>query len=146
MQIFCILMIRLLKSYVKIKLIQMALYDHRSILVLYLHVLITAMEKVVKPRPYQIYPQKTGSCFWSVNYTRSKIPFLCSGNKPQIFKYPPTWVNAFHWHIHNKFCLSKNGFVRQYCISLEKENYNDIGRPLDFRQDSDFRITTLLQR
>ena len=51
--------------------------------------MISATEKVIKPRPYRIYLQKTGSCFWSVNYTRSKIPFLCSGNKLQIFKYPP---------------------------------------------------------
>ena len=51
--------------------------------------MIPATEKVIKPRPYRIYRQKTGSCFWSVNYTRSKIPFLCSGNKLQIFKYPP---------------------------------------------------------
>ena len=45
--------------------------------------------KKIKPRPYRIYLQKTGSCFWSVNYARSKIHFLCSGNKLQIFKYPP---------------------------------------------------------
>ena len=31
-------------------------------------------------------------------------------------------------------------------MSLEKENYNDIGTPLDFRQENDFRIPTLLQR
>ena len=24
--------------------------------------------------------------------------------------------------------------ARQYCISLEKENYNDIGTPVEFRQ------------
>ena len=42
----------------------------------------------MKPRPYRIYLQKTGSCFWSVNYTTSKILFLCSGNELQIFKYP----------------------------------------------------------
>ena len=47
------------------------------------------MEKVIKPRPYRIYCQKTGSCFWSVNYIRSKIPFLCSRNKLQFFKYSP---------------------------------------------------------
>ena len=51
--------------------------------------MISTTEKVIQPRPYWIYRQKTGSCFWSVNYTRSKIPFLCSGNQLQIFKYPP---------------------------------------------------------
>ena len=51
--------------------------------------MIPATEKVIKLRPYRIHCQKIGSCFWSVNYTRSKIPFLCSGNKLQIFKYPP---------------------------------------------------------
>ena len=91
MQIFCILTIRFLKSYVKIKLkwIQMVLYDHRSIEVLDPRVLIPATENVVKPQPYRIHSQKTESCFWSVNYIRSKITFLCSGNKLQIFKYPP---------------------------------------------------------
>ena len=38
--------------------------------------------------------------------------------------------------------------MKQYCISLEKENYNnnDIETPLDFCQENDFRITTLLHR
>ena len=104
-----------------------------------------ATEKVIKPRPYRIYRQKTGSCFWSVNYTRSKIPFLCSGNKVQIFKYPPFERMLCIWHIHNKFCLSKNRIARQYCISLEKENYNDIGTHLDF-QNHDVAATLLLGR
>ena len=42
--------------------------------------------------------------------------------------------------------MSKNGIAGQYCISSEKENYNDIGTSLDFREENDFRITTLLQR
>ena len=42
-----------------------------------------------------------------------------------------------------KFCLSKNGIARQHGISLEKENYNDIGTALDFRQEKDTRVTTL---
>ena len=29
---------------------------------------------------------------------------------------------------------------------LWKKNYNNIGTPLDFCQENDFRITTLLQR
>ena len=33
----------------------------------------------------------------------------------------------------------------QYCICLEKENYN-IGKPLEFRQENDMRITFFLQR
>ena len=36
--------------------------------------------------------------------------------------------------------------ARQYYISLEKENYNDIGTPLEFLQENNIRITTLLQR
>ena len=48
--------------------------------------------------------------------------------------------------MQNKFCLSKIGMARQYCISLEKENYNDIGKPLEFRQENDIRVMTLLQR
>ena len=59
--------------------------------------------KVIEPRPCWIYCQKTGSCFWSVNYTRSKIPFLCSGNKLQVFKYPP--------------------FERMLCIDLYRINF-----------------------
>ena len=48
----------------------------------------------------------------------------------------------FALYIQNKFCLSKNGIARQYWISLEKENDNDIGTHLDFRQEGDIRITT----
>ena len=29
---------------------------------------------------------------------------------------------------------------------MGKQNYNDIGAPLDFRRENDFKITTLLQR
>ena len=35
----------------------------------------------------------------------------------------------------------KNGIARQCCISLEKENYNDIRTPLDFRQENDVAAT-----
>ena len=135
MQIFCILTKRFLKSYAKIKLIwiQIVLYDHRRIQVLYPRVLIPTTEKVIQPRPHRIYRQKTRNSFWSVNYTRSKISFLCSGNKLQIFKYPP---------FEQTLCIRKN----RKCISFEKENYNDIGTHLDFRQEYDIRITTLLQR
>ena len=45
-----------------------------------------------------------------------------------------------------KFCLSQNGIAREYGISLEKENYNDIGTALDFLQEKDIRVTTLQQR
>ena len=55
-------------------------------------VLNSATGKVIKPRPYRVYRQKTASCFWSVNYTRSKISFLCSGKKLQLFRYLP-----FEW-------------------------------------------------
>ena len=123
LQIFCILTIRFLKSYVKIKLkwIQMVLYDHRSIEVLDPRVLIPATENVIKPQHYRIYSQKTDSCFWSVNYIRSKITFLCSGNKLQIFKYPPfDRTLCIDTHRIN-FVYSKNGIARQYCISLEKK-------------------------
>ena len=70
----------------------MILHDHCSIYVLYPRVLIPATQKVIKPRPYRIYRQKTGNCFWSMNYTRPKIHFLCSGNELQIFKY-----SSFDW-------------------------------------------------
>ena len=56
------------------------------------------------------------------------------------------WANTLHWHIQNKFCLWKNGIAREYYISLEKHNYNDIGTPSDFRQENHFRITTFLLR
>ena len=104
--------------------------------------MIPATQKVIKPRPYRIYRHKTGRCFWSVNYTRSKIPFLCSGIELQIFKYPP-FERTLCIDTYRINCLSKNGFARHYCIPLEKENYNDIGTPLDFRQENDIRITTL---
>ena len=40
--------------------------------------------------PTEFVARKEGALsLWSVNYTRSKIPFLCSGTKLQIFKYPP---------------------------------------------------------
>ena len=42
----------------------------------------------------------------------------------------------------SKFCLSKNGFARQYFISLEKEHYDDTRTPLDFCQN----LTSELQR
>ena len=44
------------------------------------------------------------------------------------------------------FVDQKNGIAKQYCIFLEKVNYNDIGIPLDFCQENDTRITKLLQR
>ena len=119
----------------------MVLYEHRSIYVLYPRVLIPAPDKVIKPWLYQICLQKTGSCFWSVSYTRSKNPFSLSKQWAANFQISTIWANAFFWYIQNKFSLSKNGIAKQYCISLEKENYNDIGTPLDFCQENDFRIT-----
>ena len=38
--------------------------------------------------------------------------------------------------MQNKFCLSKIGMARQYSIPLEKKNFNDIGTPLEFRQEN----------
>ena len=75
-----------------------------------------------------------------------KNPFSLFRQQAANFQISTIWANALHWHIQNKFCLSKNGIARQYCISLEKEIYNDIGRNLDFRQENNIRITTLLQR
>ena len=50
--------------------------------------------------------------------------------------------------MQNKFFLSKIGMARQYCVSLEKENYNDIGTPPEFRQENRRRkhdvVTTLV--
>ena len=60
------------------------------------------------------------------------------------FQISTIWVNALHWHMQNNFCSSKNRIARQYCISLEKQNYNDVGTPLDFCPGNDIRITTLL--
>ena len=147
LQIFFILTIRVLKSYVKIELkwIQMVLYDHRSILALHPCVLIPATEKVIKPRPYRIYRQKTGNCFWSVSYTRSKIPFLSSGNKLQIFKYPPFEQTLCIDTYRKKFVYQKMELQGNIAY-LWKKNYDDSGTHLDFRQESDIRITTLLQR
>ena len=75
-----------------------------------------------------------------------KIPFLCSDNELQIFKYPPLERTRCISKYRITFFLSKNGIARQYCISLEKENYSDIGTTLDFRQENGIRITMLLQR
>ena len=121
----------------------MVLYDHCSIQILYPRVLIPATVKVIKPRPCRIYRQKTGSSFRSANCTRSKVPFLCSGNKLQIFKYPPFEQTLCIDTYRINFFLSKNGIARQYYIPLEKEHY-DIGTHLDFCQENDISITTLL--
>ena len=48
--------------------------------------------------------------------------------------------------MQNKFRLSKIGMARQYCISLENKNYNDIGTPLEFRQDHDVAATLMSGR
>ena len=71
-----------------------------------------------------------------------KFPFSLFRQRAANFQISTIWANALHWHIQNKFCLSKNGIARQYYISLEKEHY-DIGTHLDFRQENDIRITTL---
>ena len=122
----------------------MVLHYRRSIQVFFPHDFIPTTEKEIKSRSYRIYRHKTGSCSKSVNYGRSKIPFTCSGNKLEIFKYTPIeqtiCIDAY------QFRLSKNGIAWQYCISLGKQNYNDIRTPLDFRHKNDFKITTLLQR
>ena len=78
--------------------------------------------------------------------TQVKDLFSILRQQAANFQISTIWLNALHWHKQNKFCLSKNGIAKQYCISLEKENYNDIGRTLDFRQENEIRIKTLLQR
>ena len=127
----------------------MVLYYQRSIYVLDHRVLIPTTEKVIKPQPYQIYHQKTGSCYWSVNYTRTKIPFPCSGNEwVANFQIYTNWAYALHWRRQNKFCLSKNGIAWQYCISLGKWNYNDIFAatliPVRKAVDKNIVVTTLV--
>ena len=67
----------------------MVLYDHRSIQALHPVVLIPATQKVIKPPPYRVYRQKTGSCFVISELHKIKNPFSLSGNELQIFKYPP---------------------------------------------------------
>ena len=73
-----------------------------------------------------------------------KNPFSLFRQRAANFQISTIWANSFYWHIQNKLWLSKNGIAKQYCVSLVKENYNDIGAPLDFRQENDFRITILL--
>ena len=84
--------------------------------------------------------------FWSVNYTISKIHFLCSDNMLQIFKYTPivqtNCIDAYRInYVDQKMVLQSN-----ICISLGKGSYNDIRTPFKFRQENNFKITTLLQR
>ena len=102
-------------------------------------ILIPDTEKVYKPRPYRFYCQKTRNYFWLVNYTRSKILFLCSGNKLQTFKFERTLcidTSATNF-VYQKMELQSN------IAYLWKKNY-DVGAHLDFRQENDIRITTLL--
>ena len=56
------------------------------------------------------------------------------------------WANTLYWCMQKKLCLSKNGIARQYSIPLGKWNYNVNGEPIDFPQENNFKITTLLQR
>ena len=74
-----------------------------------------------------------------------KNPFSLLRQRVANFQISIIWAIPLHWNIQNKFYLSKKGIARQYYISLEKENYDDIGTPLEFRQENDFRITTFVQ-
>ena len=64
----------------------------------------------------------------------------------QIFKYPPFGRKLCIDTYRITFVYQKIKITKQYCISLEKENYNDVGTHLDFRQENDIRITMLVQR
>ena len=81
-------------------------------------------------------PPENRELFLISELHKIKNPFSLFRQQAANFQISTIWANALHWHIQNKFCLSKNGIARQYCISLEKENYNDIGTPLDFRQEN----------
>ena len=128
---------------IKLKWIQMVLYDHRSIYVLYPCVWIPATQKVSTNIPN--LPPEHRKLFQISELHKIKNPFSLFRQWAAKFQISTICAKALHWHIQNKFCLSNNGFARQYCISLEKENYNDIGTPLEFCQENDNRITTLLQ-
>ena len=67
-------------------------------------------------------------------------------DQKSFFSVQETSCNFSNIQYLNERFPSYNGTARQYCICLEKLNYNDTGTALDFRQENDFRITTLLQR
>ena len=77
-------------------------------------------------------PPENRELFLISELRKIKNPFSLFRQRAENFQISTIWVNALHWHMQNKFCLSKIGMARQYCISLEKENYNDIGTPLEF--------------
>ena len=91
-------------------------------------------------------PPENRELFLINELRKIKNPFSLFRQRAGNFQISTIWVNALHWHMQNKFCLSKIGIARKYCISLEKENYNDIGTPLEFCQENDVRNMTLLQR
>ena len=80
------------------------------------------------------FPPKNWELFLISELHEIKNPFCLFRQQAADFQISTIWVNVLHWYIQNKFCLSKNGIARQYCISLEKENYNDIGTHLDYRR------------
>ena len=95
--------------------------------------------------PTEFTARENSELFLISELHKIKNPFSLFRQQAANFQISTIWANALHWHIQNKFCLSKNGIAGQYCISLEKENYNDIETHLDFRQENDIRIATLLQ-
>ena len=96
--------------------------------------------------PTEFVARKEGALSLISELHKIKNSFSLFRHQAANFQISTIWANALHWHIQDKFYLSKNGTARQYCISLEKENFNDIGTYLDFGQKNDIRITTLLQR
>ena len=128
-------------------------------MVLYPRVLTPATEKA---RPYRIYRRKTESCFWSGYYTRSKIPFLCSGNELQIFKYPPfertLCIDTYRINfVYQKMELQGNIvylWKKKIIMILEHVNVtsenrrrkHDVVTTLVFRRSNDVGSTTLWQR
>ena len=91
-------------------------------------------------------PPENRELFLISELHKIKNPFSLFRQQAANFQISTIWAKALHWHIQNKFCFSKNGIARQYCVSLEKENYNDIETYLDFSMENEIRIMTLLQR
>ena len=71
---------------------------------------------------------------------KTKNPFSLSGSKLQIYS---KLSERFSLTQTEKILFIKKKNCKTICIFLEKGNYNDIGTPLDFRQEKGFKNTTL---
>ena len=64
----------------------------------------------------------------------------------QIFSYTPIEQTIFVDTYRINFLDQKMVLQGNICISLERGSDNDIRTPFNFRQENNFKITTLLQR